>query len=71
MSWQQKQLCLIIPTKDFICLKSIFEKAVEWAEIAETNSIEYIEKEIDTWNYQNMMYCCNFELIYKLLLLMK
>jgi hypothetical protein len=33
--------------EDFICLKSIFEKAVEWAEIAETNSIEYIEKEID------------------------
>jgi len=33
--------------EDFICLKSILEKAVEWAEIAETNSIEYIEKEID------------------------
>ena len=33
--------------EDFICLKSIFEKSVEWAEIAEKNSIEYIEKEID------------------------
>ena len=33
--------------EDFTCLKSIFEKAVEWADIAKINSIKNIEKEID------------------------
>ena len=40
--------------KDFLCLKSTFEKAVEWVEIARKNRVENVKKEIDMCDYRRV-----------------
>jgi len=40
--------------KDFLCLKSTFEKAAEWVEIATKNRVENVKKEIDMCDYRRV-----------------